>query len=70
MRKEITRSKYLLMTWSLIGIGLLLNAGLYTYLVYTKGNLYLNEASMGIGVVLGLGLGYAFSRTWKIIDFD
>lgn len=71
MRKEITRSKYLLMTWSLLILGLVVDGIFYTMLTYAKDpNMTLIGFYSLSSICAGFGLGLAMSRTWKIIGYD
>jgi hypothetical protein len=70
VRKEITKEKFRLMIWSLLGIGIVTNAIIYTYATFTKGNLTLLGIVFMSGGLLGYGIGLAMSRTWKIKDYD
>jgi len=74
MRKEITKEKWKLMIWGLMGIGIILNALGYLFLFkgieLTQDKFFwLGIMSFGI-LLLGIGVGFAYSRAYKIGNYD
>ncbi len=69
-RKEITKTCWRVMIYSLIGIGVIawsvFSSSFYMPSDYSTANGY---ASIGAGAI-GVGIGFMFSRVWKIKEID
>jgi uncharacterized membrane protein YiaA len=70
-RKEITKEKYRLIVWScLIGGTILMSIFVYLSNFLIQENAYYVEF-MALGqMILGVGIGLVWSRTFKIKDYD
>lgn len=69
-RKEISKGTYVSMCWTIIAIGLLINAIFSTWRIFTGFNYY-KATYMAIGtLVIGFGVGLAYARSWKIKGID
>jgi uncharacterized membrane protein len=70
MRKEITKKKYVRLTFGIIILGVIIISVL-TYLGMTKGFDYYISNFVGLGgIITGVGIGMSLAYTFKIKDYQ
>lgn len=68
--KEITKSKYKLIVFGTIIVGLIVDCSFYVYGIYNGFNSFVSGMMTSFSTLIGYGIGLAVSRTYKIKGVD